>query len=61
MRKEIKRIRELENSLRSNNNPDFLEEYIYLHQKTGRKLPKDFLPEDPFDNSKTTLFLKGDA
>lgn len=51
MRWEIKRIRELERTLRANNNADFEEEYVFLHAKLHRPFPKDFLIEDPYDSS----------
>lgn len=51
MRYEIKRIRELEKSLRSNNNADFMDEYIFLHAKLHRPFPKDFAVEDEWDIS----------
>lgn len=49
MRKEIHRIRELEKSLRSNGNADMQDEYIFLHAKLHRSLPKDFVIEDEYD------------
>lgn len=58
MRWEIKRIRELERTLRANNNADFEEEYVFLHAKLHRPFPKDFLIEDPYDNS-TTISKRG--
>ncbi len=49
MRWEIKRIRELEKSLRANNNADMLDEYIFLHVKLHRPFPKDFELEDEYE------------
>lgn len=42
MRWEIKRIRELEKTLRANNNDDFEREYVHLHIKLHRPFPKDY-------------------
>jgi len=52
MRQEIKRIRELEKSLRSNNNADMQDEYLFLHAKFHRPFPKDFIIEDEFEGHK---------
>ena len=49
MRYEIKRIRELERSLRSNGNADMEDEYRFLHAKLHRPFPKDYQPEDEFE------------
>jgi len=49
MRWEIKKIRELEKSLRANNNADFMDEYLYLHAVLHRPFPKDFIMEDEFE------------
>ena len=49
MRWEIKRIRALEKTLRANNNAGFMDEYIFLHAKLHRPLPKDFEIEDEFE------------
>jgi hypothetical protein len=46
MRWEIKRIRKLEKALRSNGDADFQDEYLFLHAKLHRPLPKDFIIED---------------
>lgn len=56
MRYEIKRIRHLEKSLRSNNNSDFQDEYLFLHARLHRPLPKDFVIEDDFEGTKTKEF-----
>ena len=38
----LKRIKQLENHLRSNGDADFEEEYIKLHKELGIQLPNDF-------------------
>ena len=49
MRVEIKRIRELEKSLRANNNAEMMDEYLFLHAKLHRPFPKDFEIEDAYE------------